>query len=198
MREFALDAGRGEAFEISQHLVVGDIDFFFRDGVRHARMRMRKKKDLKVLRGKQATVLLAGGGTHFDAVEELWRWVQLRASMGLRDDQPLFCHASGQSITTAEVRAEVKAAMHIVGRDPEHYGAHSLRIGGATAALASGVSPTLIRLMGRWSSDVYEIYCRMSVEAALSVGAAIASAQVTSLEAGFHEEHLELQQSEVM
>ena len=51
--------------------------------------------------------------------------------------------------------------------------------------------------MGRWSSDIYEIYCRMSEEAALGVGAAICSAVVTDVEAGFHEEHLELTTNEV-
>ena len=70
-------------------------------------------------------------------------------------------------------------------------------IGGATAALAAGVSPTLIRLLGQWSSDVYEIYCRMSRQVALGVGRALASTEVTSLEGGFHEEHLELLPSEV-
>ncbi len=47
--------------------------------------------------------------------------------------------------------------------------------------------------MGRWKSDVYELYCRMSVEAALGVGVAIASAAVTPpSEVGFHDERLEL------
>ena len=51
--------------------------------------------------------------------------------------------------------------------------------------------------MGRWSSDVYEIYCRMSVQAALQVGRALSSAEVTSFEGGFTQEHLELQPTEV-
>jgi hypothetical protein len=87
----------------------------------------------------------------------------------------------------------VKAVMAATGRDPALFGGHSLRIGGATAALAAGVQPNLIRLMGRWKSDVYELCCRMSVEAALGVGVAIASAAVTPLsEVGFHDERLEL------
>ena len=65
--------------------------------------------------------------------------------------------------------------MAAAGRDPDKYGAHSLRIGGATAALAAGVPPSLIRLMGRWSSDIYEIYCRISMQSAMSAGRAIAS-----------------------
>ena len=52
--------------------------------------------------------------------------------------------------------------------------------------------------MGRWSSDIYEIYCRMSEQSALGVGTSIASAVVSEIDGpGFHEEHLELQPSEV-
>jgi hypothetical protein len=87
--------------------------------------------------------------------------------------------------------------MQAAGRDPARYGAHSLRIGAATAALASGVPPQLIRLMGRWSSDVYEIYCRMSEAAALRVGAAIGSARVRPTARAFTQEHLELLPDEV-
>ena len=52
-------------------------------------MRMRKRKDLRVLRGKHAVVVLAGGGLHFDPVQELWDWLALRrrsdgATMAMR------------------------------------------------------------------------------------------------------------------
>ena len=63
--------------------------------------------------------------------------------------------------------------------------------------MAAGVTPAMIRMMGRWSSDVYEIYCRMSLQAALGVGMAISSTQVSPLDAKFEEEHFELLQSEV-
>ena len=103
----------------------------------------------------------------------------------------------GTAISTRHVRGMVKLLMRSLGLDSRHFGAHSLRIGGATAALAAGVSPQLIRLMGRWSSDIYEIYCRMSEQAALGVGAAISAAVVTDVTSAFHEEHLELQPSEI-
>ena len=38
---------------------------------------------------------------------------------------------------------------------------HSFRIGGATALMAAGVGPSLIKNKGRWASDVYEVYCRV-------------------------------------
>ena len=58
--EFALDATRHEIFEESEHITPNDVVFFYdKDGVLHARVRMRKRKDLKILRGKQAWVVLA-------------------------------------------------------------------------------------------------------------------------------------------
>ena len=100
-------------------------------------------------------------------------------------------------ITVCEVRAQVRAVMAAAGRDPSLYGAHSLRIGGATAALAAGVPPQLIRMMGRWSSDVYEIYCRMSLQSALRVGVTITSAAGVRPTTRFEQEHLELLPSEL-
>ena len=191
--EFALDASRGEVFEPDQHMMPSDVRFFRGDdGILHAEVSMRKRKDMQVLRGKHARVVLAGGGSLFDPVRELVEWLRVRRAAGISDSRPLFCTADGGMITTQMVRDEVRATMAAAGRDPAVYGGHSLRIGGATAALAAGVSPTLIRLLGRWSSDVYEIYCRMSRQVALGVGRALASTEVTSLEGGFHEEHLEL------
>jgi hypothetical protein len=128
---------------------------------------------------------------------ELEAWCERRRALGLSEDGPLFCTPAGMSITVSMVRDMVRQVMAAAGRPPHLYGAHSLRIGGATAALAAGVPPALIRLMGRWSSDVYEIYCRMSVQAALQVGQAVASAAVSTFEGGFHEEHLELLPAEV-
>jgi hypothetical protein len=196
--EFAVDAGRAEVFDPTQHMIASDVSEVLRDGATHCAVRMRKRKNLRVLRGKDQRVLIAAGGSYFDSAGLLRTWLRRRRAAGIAEARPLFCHATGAPITTAEVRAMVKAVMAAAGRDPAIFGGHSLRIGGATAALAAGVAPNLIRLMGRWQSDVYELYCRMSVEAALGVGVAIASSSVAPLsEIGFHEEHLELQPEEL-
>ena len=72
-------------------------------------------------------------------------------------------------------------------------GAHSLRIGGASAAFAAGIEPSAIRLAGRWSSDVYEIYVRLSRQAASRLGRVIGSSAFEDLERGeFISEELEL------
>ena len=155
---------------------------------------MRKRKDMRVLSGKHDEVFVpsAAEGAFFNAVDELYRWLEMREALGLDPDGQLSCWPDGSCITVDQVRDWVKGMMASIGLDARRYGAHSLRIGGASAALAAGVPPAMIRLMGRWSSGVYEIYCRMSLQAALRVGASICSAEVSTVEGGFHEEHLEL------
>ena len=158
------------------------------------------RKNLQVLRGKDRTVVIAAGGKHFDAAGCLFEWLAVRREAGIGDGKPLFCHASGMSISTEEVRCMVGRVMEAASRDPKVYGGHSLRIGGATAAHAATIPPSLIRLMGRWSSDIYEIYCRLSLESALGVRQAIASAQVTAVAEALHDgvdENLEMLPSEV-
>ena len=58
----------------------------------------------------------------------------------------------------------VKRLMESVGENPEHFSTHSLRIGGATALFAAGANETIIRTMGRWSSDIYRLYTRACFE----------------------------------
>ena len=89
---------------------------------------------------------------------------------------PLFRTADGAAITVGNLRRVVKLLMERLGLDPRRFGAHSLRIGGATAALAAGLSPAAIRAAGRWGSDVYQIYTRLSAEAAHGLAPTIGSA----------------------
>ena len=82
----------------------------------------------------------------------------------------------------------MKALARAVGEDPRRYGAQSLRIGGASAALAAHVPANVIRALGRWDSDVYEVYTRASREAALRFGAVVASTAYTDFEGEFADE----------
>ena len=102
--EIALDDG--EPPDPLQHLVPADVTVFVRNGVRHAPLMMRKRKDLKMLRGKYAQVVLSGDGSVFDAVELLERWLELRQRLGINCDAPLFCHPNGRGVTVVELRVQ--------------------------------------------------------------------------------------------
>ena len=56
---------------------------------------------------------------------------------------------------------------------------HSFRIGGATALFAAGVTAEEIQAMGRWFSDVYRIYCRLSKERLLNLSSRMSNSKST-------------------
>ena len=187
--EFALQDG--EAFDAARHLTRSDVRFFMEDGIRYAGVMIRQLKTTKTL-GKSVEVILRGGGTLFDPVEELWQLFRIdgckRADAATT---PLFRGKTGGALTVRQVREMVKALMAAVGCDPDRFGAHSLRIGGATAALAAGVDPAVIRAMGRWSSEVYEIYMRLTREAAARLSTTIASTPFHDLERSYQTDALD-------
>ena len=85
---------------------------------------------------------------------------------------------SNAALPVTTVQRYVKWCMSRLGENPACYSSHSLRIGGATAAFAAGVDETTIRALGRWDSETYRLYTRMSRQAAMRLGAAVASTSV--------------------
>ena len=75
----------------------------------------------------------------------------------------------------------VKKLMSGLGLDPVRFGAHSLRIGGCTAALAAGVPPAVIRITGGSASDVWLLYARLTKQAALRVSTVVGSTDFDDL-----------------
>ena len=78
-------------------------------------------------------------------------------------------------MTVGDANRWVKQLMHAIGEDPEEYGSHSARIGGATAMYKSGASALDIRTAGRWDSDVYLIYVHADRARAARVSRQLAS-----------------------
>lgn len=187
----------GEKWDGAKHLCRDDLSFFYdSEGVLCAALMMRPCKSGKHLRGKTVRLVLRSGGTLLDPVNELWRLVHDDpVPESERSSTPLFrLRVNGRPtcLSVADVRTTVKALMQAVGEDPAFFGAHSLRIGGASAALAAGVEPSVLRICGRWNSDIFEIYARLSREAASRVTSLIGSTAFSDLERGFHSEELEM------
>ena len=71
---------------------------------------------------------------------------------------PLFLFNNGAFLT----RKFVAAFLHLSLPGVPNINTHSFRIGGASAALSAGASDSLIRIMGRWSSDCFNNYLRIT------------------------------------
>ena len=57
---------------------------------------------------------------------------------------------------------------------------HSFRIGGASAAASAGVSDAVIKILGRWSSDAYRRYIRLSDTIVQDAGLRISNLDVAT------------------
>jgi hypothetical protein len=125
---------------------------------------MHPCKNMHHLTGKTVPLVLGSAGVegqYVDAVRELVNMVRLNpVPEHLRSSTPLFRMSGGAALSTADVMNITRRLVQSVGLDPAEFGTHSYRIGGATALFAAGADPTLIRTMGRWSSDIYRLYVR--------------------------------------
>ena len=104
----------------------------------------------------------------------------------LHASTPLFRNPrTGAVLTVDFVRATLRSCLTAIGRDPSLYGAHSLRIGGATALAWLKVPGEEIQAAGRWHSGAYLRYLRETQTTALTRLTQVASADTDDAEADF-------------
>ena len=71
---------------------------------------------------------------------------------------PLFSVGRFSPLSRVNVTATLRQLLHNTNVMPSSYASHSFRIGAATTATAAGLTPTLIKTLGRWRSNAYETY----------------------------------------
>lgn len=88
---------------------------------------------------------------------------------------PLFIFRSGRLLTRAIVTSLLRDAACHAGLPFHSLKGHSFRIGAASSAAAAGLPDWLIKVMGRWSSDCYQLYIRTPEQVLLSAAPRMAS-----------------------
>ena len=73
---------------------------------------------------------------------------------------PLFYFQSGRYLTRRVVSNLLKDSSRVAGLPYQCLKGHSFRIGAASVAAAAGLPDWLIKVLGRWSSDCYQLYIR--------------------------------------
>lgn len=150
---------------------------------------MHPCKNMHHLTGKTCPLVIGAGGQYIDAVDEVRN--MLRVDPHAASDAattPLFRDpANNKPLSYDRIHNMTRKLMHEIGEDPEQFGTHSYRIGGATAIFAAGGSDTIIRTMGRWSSDLYRLYVRASFESCVDWTRRAGSAKVTDVAGTFDE-----------
>ena len=141
------------------------------------------------LGGKTCPLVIGSGGTFVDAVSEVRNMLAVDpVSAADRSSTPLFRDPSTNRPLAYEfMNATVKALMRAIGEDPSEFATHSLRIGGASALFAAGANETVIRTMGRWSSDLYRLYVHACHEQCCNWSAKAGSARMSQVSVDFDE-----------
>ena len=78
-------------------------------------------------------------------------------------------------LSVQDVSEIIKSAAVDLGESAKSYGTHSLRIGGATQLYKAGVDSTTIQFQGRWVSDAFKRYTRLSLEVSSKLSEAMLS-----------------------
>ena len=150
---------------------------------------MHPCKNMHHLGGKTCPLVIGAGGEHIDAVAEVRNMLRVDPHEPSRaGTTPLFRDPeTDKPLRYEQIAAITSQLMTAIGEDPAQFGTHSYRIGGATALFASGANETIIRTMGRWSSDLHRLYVRACFEQCVDWTRRAGSAKVSDLAGTFDE-----------
>ena len=177
--EYAIDPGK--RFDFERNISRADIKLLTESVVE---LMMAPCKNMHHLKGKSCPLVIGAGGQYIDAVAEIRNMLAVDPRRPGEDaaKTPLFRRpGTYEPLRTSEVLAITRQLMKAVGENPADFGTHSYRIGGATALFAAGADETVIRTMGRWSSDIYRLYVRACFERCAEWTRRAGSTQVTDV-----------------
>ena len=84
---------------------------------------------------------------------------------------PLFIFRDGTFLTRDKLVHAIKQTLSSASMEVKGYSGHSFRIGAATTAAAKGIEDSIIKMLGRWESSVYQLYLRTPRDTLAAVSA---------------------------
>ena len=114
------------------------------------------------------TITIASNGTTICPIVALSAYMAIHPS----GTGPLFQFADGRYLT----RKGLMAVLNLIKPDNiRNMSTHSFRIGAATTAAAAGYPRWVIQALGRWKSDCYKVYTRVTDRYRKHLSAAMAA-----------------------
>ena len=158
LRSGELTAPEKEEFDPKQHLTVNDIAIENPANPRTISIRIEQSKTDPFRQG--VTIYLGRTDSMLCPVAALLSYLVLRG----RGEGPLFKFKDGRALSRPRLVSELRKALAEAGLKPENYAGHSFRIGAATTAAACGIPVEVIKTLGRWKSQAYQLYVRLPTD----------------------------------
>ena len=93
----------------------------------------------------------------------LLEYIQIRKELSpTNQTDPLFITIDKKPLERQYFITCIKKVLDICGFNSSHYNGHSFRIGAATSAGKAKIEDHLIKTLGRWTSDSYTRYIRVT------------------------------------
>ena len=80
------------------------------------------------------------------------------ATTPLQDNKPVFKGGKFSPLDRQHLTKSIQHLLQNTQYSHQHYSSHSYRSGAATTAAAAGIPEWLIKILGRWRSNVYQVY----------------------------------------
>lgn len=106
----------------------------------------------------------------------MWASWALSTAEDTRPSAPLFQDSEGNAIDYNSFHAFLKSLCASYGLETGNISSHSLRIGGATTLIELGVHISTVKAIGRWTSDCYILYIRISEDSLRLAASALGKA----------------------
>ena len=155
LRSGELTVPESDEFDPKQHLMFTDLAIDDAANPRVISMRIKQSKTDPFRQG--VTIYLGRTGLALCPVAALLAYLVLRG----KGDGPLFRFKNGQPLTRARLVSAIRGVLKEAGFAPDDFSGHSFRIGAATTAAACGVPVDVIKTLGRWRSEAYQLYIRL-------------------------------------
>ncbi|XP_065058040.1 uncharacterized protein LOC135685877 [Rhopilema esculentum] len=125
--------------------------------------------------GKGCSILLARSDSVLCPVTAFMTYIRLRGERS----GPLFLFSNGAFLTKNRLNSWLQKSLLSAGWNGR-FTLHSFRVGAASTAASLGFPEYLIKALGRWSSEAYQVYIKLSQTRLITASRCLASASTLS------------------
>lgn len=155
-------------------LQLADVALDSRTEPKMIRLTLKQSKTDQFRQGTQ--IHLGATNHHVCPVQALVRYLANRGGT----PGPLFILPNKKPLTRAMFSTALTKALKELNMDSTHFNTHSFRIGAATSAKQAGISDSHLKALGRWKSDAYLKYIRLSPQDLAKLSQALVSVSTST------------------